>query len=303
MAAFHFPLLFLVPEAESEIELLPFLLIPRKWEVSIFDLYSLAAEKHQIRVPVELMQVFLPQVNLEVCVDASDFEEAVKLVDTLRAMLYVRGVAPTLAPFATNQSLNAYAGINARTSGLTKDMHPGLRDGISAKSTVIESWANELSLLCLRGDRQLLKNELKESDFTLAASNTIRWQAIETANPRARVLRHALAKAPIMPDLSSSILHMWQALEHLFSINNEITYRNSLLLAELCAPVQEKALTYANAKKSYQDRSKIAHGSASNVDTVQWTRAWNILRNAASAILERDRIPSATELTDDLLTR
>lgn len=301
MAVFYFPLLFLVPRIDSDIVSQPYSLIPRKWDVSIFDLYSLAAEKHLMRVPVELMKVFLTHVNLEIRVDALDPIDAVRSIDTLRAMLYISDVAPTLAPFSTSHSLNAYAGINARTSGLTKGMHEGLREGITSKTTTIESWSNELSLMCLRGDPQLLENNLTRLGFIMATENAKCWQSIEAKNPRVRVLRHALAKAPIMPDLSSSILHMWQALEHLFNINNEITYRNSLLLAELCAPNHKKAITFANAKKSYQDRSRIAHGSASPVDTVQWMRAWNILRNVASAILRRKGLPSANDLTEQLL--
>jgi len=257
-----------------------------------------------VRMPVELMQVFLPQVNLEIAVEAPDHPTACRMLDTLRAILYSQGLAPTLAPFATSHSLNAYAGINARSSDLTRDnLHEGLREGITAKNTKIEGWPTELSLMCLRGDPKILTNTLNSSDFTIAAEAAILWQEIENKYPPARTLRTALAKAPLMPDLSSSILHIWQALENLFGIDREITYRTSLLLAEMCAPIEPRVSTYAAAKKSYGDRSKIAHGSSSPVDTIQWMRAWHLLRSAARAVLHRGSIPSVNGLTDELLTR
>ena len=229
---------------------------------------------------------------------------ACRQLDILRAMLYSRGLAPTLAPFATSHSLNAYAGINARSSSLTRDkLHEGLRDGITAGETKIEGWPTELSLMCLRGDPEQLSNTLAEVDFLSAADAALIWQGIEDRHPSARTIRGALAKAPLMPDLSSSILHMRQALENLVRVQSEITYRVSLLLAGLCAPIQPRALTYATAKKSYGDRSKIAHGSSSPVDNAQWMRAWGLLWNTCQAILLRGTIPSADDLTNELLAR
>ena len=304
MATFHFPLLFWVPGSTEEVNRSPFTLIPRCWDVSIFDLYSLVAEAHPIRIPAEMMQVFLPNVNLEIAIDGEDYQTACRLLDTLRAILYSQGLAPTIAPFATSHSLNAYAGINSRSSDILRDKLPkDMREGITAKDTKIEGWPNELSLMCLRGDPQVLTNELDQAAFIAAADAACIWQGIEDTHPSAGILRAALAKAPLMPDLSSSILHMWQALENLFGIDREVTYRTSLMLAEMCSPVESRASTYRIAKKSYGDRSKIAHGSTSRVDTTQWMRAWSLMQNSVQAVLDRGTIPSASELTDELLAR
>lgn len=59
-----------MPSTSDDVSRAHFKLTGRKWDVSIFDLYSLAAEGHQMRMPVELMQVFLPRVNLEIAVEA-----------------------------------------------------------------------------------------------------------------------------------------------------------------------------------------------------------------------------------------
>lgn len=82
-----------------------------------------------------------------------------------------------------------------------------------------------------------------------AVQDSLLWRNLEDKNPPAKVIRAALAKAPLMPDISSSILHMWQALENIIRIQSEITYRTSLLLAELCAPIQPRSLTYDTAKR------------------------------------------------------
>lgn len=141
MPCFYFPLLFWVPSSFEDVKAAPFGLHPRRWDVSVFDLYSLAAEKHPIRMTAELMQLFLPNVNLEVSVDALDHAEAKKLLDTLRVMLYVKGMTPTIAPFATSHSINEYAGINSRSSSLLREKLPeGMRHGITAEDTRVEGW-------------------------------------------------------------------------------------------------------------------------------------------------------------------
>ncbi|WP_256562581.1 P-loop NTPase fold protein [Pseudomonas sp. HMSC066A08] len=187
-------------------------------------------------------------------------------------------------------------------SDLTKDkLHKGLQTGINLKDAKVEGWPYELSLMCLRGDPEQLSNTVREDVFLSAVQDSLLWRNLEDKNPPAKVIRAALAKAPLMPDISSSILHMWQALENIIRIQSEITYRTSLLLAELCAPIQPRSLTYDTAKKSYGDRSKIAHGSSSSVDIFQWMRAWGLLQKTCQAILLRGGIPSADELTRELL--
>ena len=304
MARFYFPVLFWVASAREEVALGPFRLVPRRWEVTSFDLYSMAAEAHPLRVPGELMMGFLRQVNAEIAIDAADYPAASRLLDTFRAMSYILGMAPNIAPFATSHSLNDYAGINARSSDSQRARLPEeLRAGITAQDTKVEGWPNELSLMCIRGQSHALSDALDQQTFIGAAEAAVTWEQIEVTRPTARTLRTALAKAPLMPDMPSSILHMWQALENIFGIDREVTYRVAMMLAELCSPLQPRASTYATAKKSYGDRSKIAHGSAASTTDEQWMRAWELLRTSAGAVLHRCDIPTANALTDELLSR
>ncbi len=250
------------------------------------------------------MQIFLPNVNLEVSVDAADHQEAIKRLDTLRVLLYLYGMTPTIAPFATSHSINEYAGINSRSSDLLREKLPeGMRVGITAKDDRVEGWPIELTFSVLQGMSGSFSTKLDARVFAQATEAVAAWQEIEIQHGRAATLRAALAKAPLMPDRASSILHIWQALESVFAKGPELSFRMSLSLAELCGPVVPRAETYAQAKKSYKDRSEITHGKANLVDEEQWMRAWGLLVAAIRSILHRKTIPSEDDLFSELLSR
>lgn len=252
----------------------------------------------------ELMQIFLPGVNLEISVDALDHAQATTLLDTLRVMLYLEGLAPTIAPFATSHSLNEYAGINSRSSSLLiKKLPEGMRHGITAKDSRVEGWPTELTFSVLRGDKDSFSRKLDVSAFVQAAKNVSTWQEIEAQHVKAVTLRAALAKAALMPDHASSILHIWQSLETVFGKGPELSFRMSLSLAELCGPVASRMETYAEAKKSYKNRSEITHGKANLVSDEKWLLAWGLLVKTIRSILHRNSVPSEDELFSALLSR
>lgn len=305
MNSFFFPCLWLVPKFRADVcDASPIILHKRKWDVSIFDLYSLVAKRHPVRVPVEIMHVFLQSVNLEIETKASDFGEASDTIDCFRAMLHLRGTRPTVAPFATNISLNQYAGINQRSSGNRDQMHPGLRQGITHDDCRIHSWANELAFSCFAPPAEKGSWELYKKTVVTAASDLSEWQTLERHWKHLRPARRALVKAPLMPDIESSILQIWQGIESLFpTVSSEVTFRTSLLLAELISPLGGRRETYDMAKKSYSDRSRIVHGSQKSLSMVDWYRAWSLLRDALSGVLARKSLPKEDELTMELLRR
>ena len=304
MARFYFPHLFLLPSSSEEVLLDPFGLHPRLWGVSIFDLYSLVAEKHPMRISAEIMQIFLPKVNLEISVNSEDFSGAQSLLSTFHAMLYLQGVQPTIAPFATSYSLNEYAGINSRGSiHLKENLPEGLRSGITAKESKVEGWPNDLTFTIIQGESACYSRKIDADTFIQAAETAIVWQEIEDKYVKASMLRSALAKAPLMPDFASSILYIWQSLESVFGKGPELSFRMSLSLAELCGPVASRSEIYSIAKKSYQERSGVTHGKLTAVGVDQWMRAWDLLKAVVRAILHRKSIPSEDELFSDLLSR
>jgi hypothetical protein len=193
--------------------------------------------------------------------------------------------------------LNAYAGINARSAGHHAQMHEGLREGITHKTAQIETWPHELSFACIEGPGGGETRKLGVPLVLRAIADQARWQAIETTHPAVRAARRALVKSPLMPDLGSSILQIWQGIERLFGLNAEITFRVSLLLAELNAPVAERTDTYERARRSYKDRSQIAHGTQKPIDMPQWARAYGLLRETLQAVLARGTLPGEGELT------
>ncbi|RAZ85280.1 hypothetical protein DDV93_09840 [Cereibacter johrii] len=257
-----------------------------------------------MRIPAELMHVFLPNVNLEISVDATDHEKAVTLLDTLRVMLYLDGLMPTIAPFATSHSLNEYAGINFRSSSqLAEKLPDGLRQGISAKGSRVEGWPGELNFSVICGDSDNFSRMLSATAFIRAEKNVLKWQEIEAQDVNAVTLRGALAKAALMPDRASSILHIWQSLEAVFGKGPELTFRMSLSLAELCGPIALRTETYSEAKKSYKVRSGITHGKGGIVNDESWLLAWRLLVKTIQSILHRNAIPSEDEIFLALLSR
>jgi hypothetical protein len=219
-------------------------------------------------------------------------------------MLYLRGMSPTVAPFGCNMSLNAYAGINDRSSDRQAVMHEGLREGITHKTARVEIWPHQLSFACIQGAPSEFVRKLGSGVVTGATEDLELWLEYEMKTPVLRAARRALIQAPIMPDLSSSILHCWQGIESLFpSISTEITFRTSLLLAELLEPLRPRQETYETSKKSYGDRSKIAHGSQHQFGIEKWSRAWVLLRDSIQAILINRGLPSEEVLTRNLLER
>lgn len=109
--------------------------------------------------------------------------------------------------------------------------------------------------------------------------------------------------APMIPDLSSSLLHAWQGIEALFpSVSSELSFRLALLVSQLCAPVRtERLKTYEEAKRSYSKRSRAAHGNGAKLTYQDWLDAWDLLLLCLSACLQRGDLPTEEMLTHELL--
>ena len=115
---FYFPLLFLRPDSNWDAcERERFRLIRRKWDVSIFDLATLAT-RHRLHVPYQLIDVLLQHCNLELAIRDVDRDTAVNDLSALTLGLFLVGVSPTVAPFEVTHSLNDYSGVNSRDSDM-----------------------------------------------------------------------------------------------------------------------------------------------------------------------------------------
>lgn len=126
---------------------------------------------------------------------------------------------------------------------------------------------------------------------------------LRTSTNPLRAGRLALQTAPAIPDLSSSLLHVWQGIEALFaSVSSEVSFRLALSISQLCAPVRsDRLMTYEEAKRGYGRRSRAAHGSGDKLDHRDWVGAWDLLILCLSACLARGGLPTEEMLTRELL--
>jgi Apea-like HEPN len=129
------------------------------------------------------------------------------------------------------------------------------------------------------------------------------WPEIEAKNNRLAVARLALQTAPIIPDSGSSLLHIWQGIESIFNVSSEVTFRTSILIAQLTSNILKPSITYDLAKQSYAIRSKAAHGSIKSIGQKEWQDAWHLLTLCVKAIIIRRGLPSGDDLMKELLER
>lgn len=296
---YHFPLLFLVPDdGLSDVDCGAFGVSRRRWETSLFDLATLAT-KHKLHLAYELMEVMLARCNLEVWASAGTVDEAAEYLGALLLTLYIEGVSPTVAPFATSHSINAYSGINSRDSDYLRERLPeGMRDGFTTADGILEAWPIYPSLAC-----QVLPDALKltEQQFRRAAERAPLWLSLETKNVALRAVREAARAAPLLPSRDQSLLHVWCAIEGLFPrVSTEVSFRVALYLVQLTGDADRRE-RFRRARSAYDMRSKVAHGSLRSITREQWLEAWRLMLDSANAILDRGELPSEDALLDDIL--
>lgn len=288
-------------EISNAVEVHGFKLIPRLWATTTFDLATLGAS-HRLEYSWHLLEVFLGSVSLEIEVAGSDsLEGAVERLRVLQSMLYIDGVAPFIAPVAMTHPILDYSGINSRDSdALRASLPEELQAGFRSTDGTIRGWLHEASLTCMGLSHQTL---VTASMFDKAAARSASWERMERTQANLRVARAALLTSPIVPDLGSSILNIWQGIEGLFpKVSAEITFRLSLMIAQLCAPLgKSKVDVYRASKVAYAKRSKAAHGRSSRLTGNDWWDAWNLLATCLLSCLERGKMPDEDELIMELL--
>jgi hypothetical protein len=302
ISTFHFPALFLIPEFEDDrVECGPFAVTRRLWEISTFDLATLAT-RHSLHLPYQVMDVLLSRCNLEISVSGQQsLEEAINRMQTFRIALYAVGASPFLVPFAASHSINEYAGINSRDSkALREKMPEEMREGITSDTSEVEAWPMELSLesVVLADSLHLSADQIKT-----ASGIAEKWTRIKLHNQRLHAVEEiAIASPKCMPP-SQSLLHIWSGLEALFpQVSVELSFRLALYLAQLISPSGEKARVFERARASYNLRSKLSHGSKSSILLEEWEVAWRLLVDAIGAILSRGGVPEEDHLLDELLS-
>lgn len=302
MPSFFFPCLGLVPgDLPPVVATGQAVLRRREWQTSTFDFATLGAS-HKLRFSWHLLDVLLNACHLEIEIrDACDFAAAQERARVLQAMLYLQGVSPFIMPIGMTHTLRDYSGINYRDSSAMRDKLPAeLQRGFVSAEGTIEGWLHEPTFQAITAGQDRIVSAYK---FTDAAEAAGRWAALEDQHHPLRAGRLALQTAPAIPDLSSSLLHVWQGIEALFpSVSSEVSFRLGLSISQLCAPVRSDRLTtYEEAKRGYGRRSRAAHGSGDKLDHRDWAGAWDLLILCLSACLARGGLPTEEMLTRELL--
>lgn len=302
MPNYFFPCLALMPgDLPLVVETESAVLRRREWETSTFDFATLGAS-HKLRFSWHLLDVFLNACHLEIEIkNAADYPSAQERVRVLQVMLYMQRVPPFIMPVGMTHTLRDYSGINHRDSpSLRAELPESLQSGFVSADGTIEGWLHEPTFQSFTvGESRVISAQ----SFKSATSAASHWMDLEQQHPSLRAARVALRAAPIIPDLGSSLLHVWQGIESLFpSVSSEVSFRLALLISQLCAPVEnDRMKTYANAKRSYSRRSRAAHGNGDTVGHRDWVEAWDLLALCLSACVARELLPSEEMLTRELL--
>jgi hypothetical protein len=249
------------------------------------------------------MDVFLSESNCEIEVKCREgYEAARDYVRLFQSMLYLNAITPFRLPFGSTHSMNAYSGINSRDSETLRQKLPeDKRDGLTSDSATVEVWLHEPSLTCIQIPTL---DKLSDGSLHLAHRYAEAWSSREKQYPHLRAVRFALLTAPMISDLSSSLLHLWQGIETLFpNVTTEVSFRIALMIAQLTAGVETAAQTYKRARASYQQRSNAAHGRTRKIGFMQWYEAWRLLSLCMEAVISRDPLPTETDLIGELIGR
>jgi hypothetical protein len=271
----------------------------REWSAGIFD-WAVLATKHDLRVEYQLADVLTSGVGAEMAVEALDLERAKHRLRRLRALMAIAGVQPFFMPFVGSHSIDDFSNISAPASHPDESRQQRAERINSVEEKVrVELLDFELSSAPVPDPVRLDQGILEQ---VMQWERT--WQNLTFAHPEVRVLDGALRASPAIQPLSQAVLHVWTCLENLFpEVQSEVRFRMGLNLAQLLGD-EDRLATYESIRRSYNARSRIAHGSMLSDDAVRsaWDEAWALLRKAAISILRRQGLPTETQLMIELMS-
>lgn len=90
---------------ETELAYGHYRVVPRRWQVGIWD-WALLATEHDLKVPYQFADLAAQTVNLEIAVEANDVSTAVSRARALRVFLAANSIVPVSMPTVSTHSLN-----------------------------------------------------------------------------------------------------------------------------------------------------------------------------------------------------
>lgn len=116
--------------------------------------------------------------------------------------------------------------------------------------------------------------------------------------PKFQNAMQALTSFHCIPFASVCLLVAWSGLEALFGVEQEISFRLSLYIANYLKFGDARRLEFERLRRSYDDRSRVAHGAATKARLVQdnalYTR--DVLRECLQRCIETGAFPDAKNL-------
>jgi len=141
-------------------------------------------------------------------------------------------------------------------------------------------------------------------DFRLTLEDA-RWiklhmgTALQFVNqPKFQNAMQALTSFHCIPYASTCLLVAWSGLEALFEVDQEISFRLSLYIANFLRSGDGRYAEFEKLRRSYDDRSRVAHGASSKAKSVQehalYTR--DVLRACLEKSIEAKALPDPKRL-------
>ncbi|CAL9274056.1 hypothetical protein SUDANB5_02524 [Streptomyces sp. SudanB5_2050] len=301
---YYAPLSGLIPrDLDEPVRVGDYAFIARKWDVNIFDWAELQS-KHKLHISYTAGDMLLKSCNMELAISASSTDDVRDKMLAFHVAMYARGFHPFSVQLLSSYSINDYAGICSRRSSHGLELLPeGMRTGITSATACVEVWpAPYASGAAFR--KEGLARTVTPDLLAQAVGDVDRWNILRSRYSVCRFLERVLMSSPVVADTGQSLLHVWTGLESIFpKVQSEVSFRLALYLAQLQSPLGDRREFFQRAKKSYGDRSKVAHGgelkSREGVDP--WMEAWSILTQTLRAMLDRQQIPTEEELIQELL--
>ena len=250
--------------------------------------------RHILKVPCEILNIYFNKCNLEVTLEAEDVNEAILKYKCFRALLYSNGITPYISPCVCSHSLDQINSM-AENGGMAILASDSLGCCAKSNSRHLEIYPIDtcFETIMLEGD----------NSKTLAvgtAINTI-WEFFKlykkyTTSHEIRSIIDGMILAPQIPIKEQSLLYIWTVLESLFpQVNSEVSFRMSLYISHLFYKSKD---TYDEVKKSYNIRSRVAHGSVKNISYENWNQTWRILCFVSTYIFINGKIPTEAEIIE-----
>jgi hypothetical protein len=116
--------------------------------------------------------------------------------------------------------------------------------------------------------------------------------------PKFQNAMQALTSFHCIPYWSTRLVVAWSGLEALFGVDQEISFRLSLYITNFLKSGNDRYSEFEKLRRSYDDRSRVAHGAATKAKAVQeyatFTR--DILRACLAKCIETNAFPNPKQL-------